>query len=476
MIESEYRTEHDSLGERDIPGNVYYGIQSDRARENFAVSGKSLDDYVEFINAIAIIKIASAKANFRCGGISEEMCDVICLAANEIIDGKMKGNFPIDVIQGGGDTSANMNVNEVIANRANELLCGHKGYERVHPNTHVNMGQSTNDVIPAAMKLACYSYLDKLISSAGYFQSALNEKALEFVDVVKMGRTCLQDALPITLGQEFSGYTDLIKRRVRKLKDLQEECFTLALGGTAVGTSLSIRKGYLENVYEELSSLFDREVKADPNFFDALQNADDYMDISNAVKVLACGASKIATDLRFLSSGPSAGLMEITLPAVQPGSSIMPGKVNPVMPELINQICYQVCGNDLTVTMACEGGELDLNVWEPVIIKSLAEATTMLSRGLELFTDKCIKGIKANRMHCRAGIDRSVTLATVIASLKDYPTGSRIAKMAMHEGITIKEAVVKEGILSEAEAEELLDPLLLSDGVEFANKIEEYRK
>lgn len=473
----QYRMEYDSLGEKKIPDQVYYGIQTERAIENFdGVSGLPLECFAEFVSAIAAIKQAAARANFKAGALTEEVCNAISTAAQEIVDGKWRDQFPEDIFQGGGGTSANMNVNEVIANRANELLTGKKGYDAVHPNTHVNMGQSTNDVIPSAMKIACYAYLEKLAKSSEALAAALRIKEREFAHVVKMGRTCIQDALPVTLGQEFSGYASIMERRKENIIRLQNKCSKLPLGGTAVGTKVSVRAGYIDWVYKELSDILGRTVVKDENFFDGLQNADIYVDISAGVKAMACAVSKLATDLRLLSSGPNVGFMEIRLPAVQPGSSIMPGKINPVMPELMNQVCYQICGNDLAITMACEGGELDLNVWEPVIIKCIAESTRMLTKGILLFTDKCIRGMKANEEVCRSGSDKSIALSTVIATLFDYPTGSRIAKLAVSQGASIKEVCLGEKLLTPEQAEVLLDPMLLTDGELFAEKIAQFKK
>ena len=473
----QYRMEQDSLGEKKIPAKMYYGIQTERARENFlGVSGLSLGFFAEFVSAIAAIKQAAAKANCKAGALTPEVADAISTAAQEIMDGKWSTQFPEDIFQGGGGTSANMNVNEVIANRANELITGSKGYEAVHPNTHVNMGQSTNDVIPSAMKIACYTYLGRLAESSGVLAGSLRQKEAEFKDVVKMGRTCIQDALPVTLGQEFGGYAAAVERRREIVLGLQNKCSKLPLGATAVGTKVSVRPGYIDQVYEELSLILGRRVVKDENFFDGLQNADIYVDISAGIKGMACTVSKIATDLRLLSSGPNVGFMEILLPAVQPGSSIMPGKINPVMPELMNQICYQICGNDMTVTMACEGGELDLNVWEPVIIKCIAESARMLANGILLFTEKCISEIRANAEYCKAMSDKSIALSTVIATLFDYPTGSRVAKLAVKNGMTIKEVCIQEKLLTPEQADILLDPLLLTDGELFAEKIVQYQK
>ena len=470
------RLEKDSIGEMEMPEAVYYGIQSERARQNFDISGVSMGQYHYFIWAMAAIKKAAAEANKKAGSLDGAIADAICQAADEAMAGKFKDAFPMDIFQGGGGTSANMNMNEVLGNRANEILCGHKGSETVHPNTHVNMGQSTNDVIPAAMKLACYLYLGDLVQSAAGLEKVLAEKEVSFADVVKLGRTCIQDAVPLTLGQEFSGYRGLITRRKKHLQELREKCLEIPLGGTAVGTELSTAEGYLEAVYPALSAIMGVPVAKEENFFDGLQNGDIYEEISCGLKALATGVSKIATDLRMLSSGPRAGFGEIELPAVQPGSSIMPGKINPVMPELINQVCYQVCGNDVAVTMAVEGGELDLNVWEPVIIKCLAESSILLTNGIRLFTEKCVVGIKANREICRDYSERSTALSTVIATLFGYPKGSAVAKMAAKENKTVKEIVIREGILGKEDADILLDPILMAHPRQFREKIKAYQE
>ncbi len=471
-----YRVEEDSIGSKNIPKNAYYGIQSERARENFDVSGLELGRYKDFIFAIAVIKKAAAIANYKVGAIDKSISDAIVLAAEEVMNGKYDDQFLMDIFQGGGGTSANMNVNEVIANRSNEILSSEKGYNIVHPNTHVNMGQSTNDVIPSSMKIACYRYLDRVIKSAEYLAIALRKKEKEFADIVKMGRTCLQDALPVTLGQEFGGYASMVERRVLNLKDLRDKCFFLSLGATAVGTKVTVRVGYIENVYKELKNILGVPVVIDDNLFDALQNADIYSDISAGLKGLAMGLSKMATDFRIMSSGPNTGLKEIILPAVQPGSSIMPGKINPVMPELINQICYQIVGNDVAISMGVEGGELDLNVWEPLIIKCITESSTLLEKSIPLFVDNCIMGIKANRELCREGSEKSIALSTVVAMLIDYEAGSKVAKEAYKKGVTIKEVVIAQGILSREDADILLDPMILTDGETFAQKVDEYKK
>ncbi len=472
---ADFRIEVDSLGEKHIPAERYYGIQTLRAVENSSISGQTMDDYPDFVFAIAAIKKAAAKANYASKGISKNICDAICQAADEVMKGAFKGEFPLDILQGGGGTPANMNLNEVIANRANEIITGAKGSDVVHPNTHVNMGQSTNDVIPSSMKIACHIYFGRLIKTLEKLEASLLRKQEEFKTVVKIGRTCIQDALPVTLGQEFGGYASLVARRRKNLILLQEKCAKIPLGATAVGTKVGVRLGYIDEVYKALSDILGYTVKIDEDLFDGLQNADIYCDLSGGLKALAVSMSKLSQDLRMLSSGPFLGLKEINLPAVQPGSSIMPGKYNPVIPELVIQAAQIVCGNDTAITLAAEGGELDLNVWEQTIIKCMTESSRLLTGSLEHLATKCVDGITANVEYCHECSTNSLALSTVIATLIDYPTGSYIAKKAIEYKCSVKEACIKEGILTPEQADVLLDPMLLTDGELFAQKIEEYK-
>jgi len=472
----EKRTEFDSLGELTLPGDAYYGIQTERARQNFDVSPLSIGDFPQFINAIASIKKAAALANESIGILESAKAAAICAAADEVLAGKHSNQFVINVFQGGGYTSANMNMNEVLANRANEILTGRKGYEEVHPNTHVNMGQSTNDVIPAALKLAFYDYFEKLIKSVAMLGTALENKANDFSKIVKLGRTCLQDAVPLTLGQEFEGYRAMIVRRKSQLCELQKKCLVIPLGGTAVGSALGTGSGYIKAVYSRLSDIYGLEIRPDGSFFDGLQNADIYTDISGSIKALAVAVSKISTDLRILSSGPRAGFGELVVPAVQPGSSIMPGKINPVLPELMNQICYQICGNDLAVTMSAEGGELDLNVWDSSIFKCIAESFILLTNGIRLFCEKCVDGIQANADVCARYAGNSTALATVVSTIFGYAKGDEVAKKAAEQGKTVKEICLEDSIFTPDEAEVLLDPMLMTNADDFAARIAEYRK
>ncbi len=456
--------EKDCLGEMEIREDVYYGIQTERARNNFSISGATCDDLPEFIKAIAEVKKAAALANNKIGALDEKICNAICAAADEIIAGKMAGNFPVDIFQGGGSTSTNMNVNEVIAKRANEILTGRKGYEKVHPNTHVNRGQSTNDVIPTAIEITCRRYAVELKKSLEHLTAAMARKAEEFKTVVKTSRTCLQDAVPITLGQEFSGYESFLRRHIRLLDELFfNKPLELTLGGTATGTGLSTFEGYMSEVFVQLEKVTGIPVRQKENLFDGFQNGDDYIRISSYLKSLATGLGKIATDLRMMSSGPRCGLQEIFLPAVQPGSSIMPGKVNPVMPELVNQICYQVCGDDVAITMAVEGGELDLNVWEPVIIKNLTEQFKLLTGGMIKFADLCIDGIRANVEKLRADAEATMANATVASTILGYPKGTEIAQKAVAEGKTVKQVIREMKLFPDEEIDKLFDTLMMTD-------------
>lgn len=469
------RIETDLLGEMSLPDQAYYGIQTERARLNFAVSGRTAVDVPFYLWSIAAIKKAAAAANHKIGALDKAIADAIAVAAQEVMDKKFDDQFPIDIFQGGGGTSTNMNMNEVIANRANELLSGKKGYDKVHPNTHVNMGQSTNDVIPASMKMACCYNLHALIKEVARLEQILEAKTNQYSRVVKLARTCLQDAVPITLGQQFSGYYSQVKRLRQALIVANQQSLELPLGATAVGTGLSVHEGYLEQVYLELRQITGENFVPEENFFDGLQNGDAYLDIAAQIKKLAVFLSKMATDFRIQGSGPRAGLNELIIPAVQPGSSIMPGKINPVMPELINQIAYQIIGNDTAITMAVEGGELDLNVWEPVIIKALFESCNLLTNAIPLFIDKCLNDLQPNEAVCRQYAENSTALATVISTLFGYKEGSRIAKLAFEKNATVREVVLAEGMLTEQQADYLLDPMVMTDPKLSAQAVKRYQ-
>lgn len=460
------RTEHDALGERQLNKSHYYGIQTLRAKENFSISGKTIADVPCFIKSIVQIKKAAAIANNKAGVLSNALCSAICQAADEVAENPDQNSFIVDIYHGGGGTSANMNVNEVVANRANEIMTGCKGYDMVHPNNHVNMGQSTNDVIPAAMKMTVYHSLEDLERALIGFICSLRNKEQEFGEVVKIGRTCFQDALPITLGQQFSGYRSAFERMVNEVRSMREICLELPLSATAIGTEFGTFPGYKEHLFRELQHVSGMAVVAEHNLFDGLQNADVWIKISAVIKAIALNLNKLAGDLRLMSSGPRAGLGEIKLPAVQPGSSIMPGKVNPVMPEMAMQVYFRVLGNDVAVTRACEG-ELDLNVWESLILNCVTESCSLLSGCLPLLASKCIDGIIANKEKCQRDAENSLALSTVVATLFDYQTASRLAKQADLESKTIKEVVIESGVMSPQEADRYLDPFMMTSPERF---------
>ncbi|WP_136680720.1 aspartate ammonia-lyase [Neptunomonas sp. XY-337] len=455
------RIEHDALGERKLDKSLSYGIQTLRAKENFAISGKTIAHIPDFVASIVQIKHAAAIANNRAGVLDQSVSDAIGKAASDTLKDLSPRDFVVDIYHGGGGTSANMNVNEVLANRANEIATGHKGYDFVHPNTHVNMGQSTNDVIPAAMKMTVYQRLTKLENALGGFIHSLDKKESEFNEIVKLGRTCLQDALPITLGQQFSGYKSAFERMLVDVQDVKSVCLELPLSATAIGTEFGTFPGYKEGLYKALCELTGVEWGIEHNLFDGLQNADLWLKVSAVTKAVALNLHKLSGDLRLMSSGPRAGLEEISLPAVQPGSSIMPGKVNPVMPEMAMQVYFRVLGNDVAISRACEG-ELDLNVWESLILNCVTESCELLTECMPLLAKKCIDGIVANSEKCFKDAEQSLALSTVIATLFDYQTASKLAKQADLENKTIKQVVIENKVMSEEDAGRYLDPLMMT--------------
>ncbi|PID40947.1 MAG: aspartate ammonia-lyase [Proteobacteria bacterium] len=463
------RTEYDALGERQLDESLYYGIQTLRAKENFNISGKTIADVPNFIQSIVQIKKAAAIANNKVGALSDTFCDAICQAADRIVENFKPDAYLVDIYHGGGGTSANMNVNEVLASMANEIMSGAKDGGGIHPNTHVNMGQSTNDVIPAAMKMTVYHALGGLEQVLVDFIRSLSAKEKEFQKVVKIARTCLQDALPITLGQQFSGYRSAFERMVTEVRFVRKICLELPMSATAIGTEFGTFPRYKEHLFQQLEIVSGLAVVPEKNLFDALQNTDFWVKTSAVVKNVGLNLNKLAGDLRLMSSGPRAGLGEIRLPAVQPGSSIMPGKVNPVMPEMAMQVYFRVLGNDVAITRACEG-ELNLNVWESLILNCITESCNLLSRCLPLLAAKCIDGIQVHEEKCRQDAQSSLALSTVLATLFDYQAASRIAKQADQEGKTIKEVVIESGMMTVDEADLYLDPITLTSAEHF-NKL-----
>lgn len=448
------RLEEDALGTRLISDYIAFGIQTVRAIENFSISGRTIADIEGFVPAILQIKKAAAIANRRAGELDPTISAAIENAATEQLRVISRADYPVDIYHGGGGTAANMNVNEVLANLASEILTGCRGPDPVHPNTHVNMAQSTNDVIPSAMKMAIGGELVSLREALDYLVEALLEKERLFADVVKLARTCLQDALPITFGQQFSGYRAAFRRQSRDLEVLEQACLGLPLGATAVGTGFGASADYRTFVFEELQTLTGRAYHQEENLFDALQNADHWMGVSACLKAIAITLSKLSSDLRLMSSGPRAGLGEMTLPPVQPGSSIMPGKVNPVMPEMMMQVAFRVIGNDATVTRAAEG-ELDLNVWESIILEALSESVRLMRRAIPLFISGCLSGIEVNAEQSTADASGSLALSTILAAIYGYPTASAVAKHAACHDISISQAAVSCGLLSEQDASRL---------------------
>lgn len=452
-----FRSEHDSIGERTLPRDVYYGVQSLRAAENFHITGLTM--HPEIINAIAEIKKASAITNAEIGLLDKKVADAIVKACDEIVSGKLHDAFIVDPIQGGAGTSLNMNANEVIANRAIELLGGEKGdYALVNPNDHVNCGQSTNDVFPSAGKLAVLKLLIKAQLQLERLYKALVAKAEEFDDVLKMGRTQLQDAVPIRLGQEFRAYSEATRRDIARLEKAQDEMRCLNMGGTAVGTGINADEVYLKRIVPNLSQVSGLRLIQAFDLIDATQNLDGFVAVSGAVKTCAVNLSKMCNDLRLLSSGPRCGFGEINLPPRQNGSSIMPGKVNPVIPEVVNQVCFNIMGNDLTITMAAEAGQLELNAFEPIIFWNLTHAVEFLTYAVNTLVDNCIVGITANRERCKALVDNSVGIITALTPHIGYEHAANIAKEAIRTGASVRDLILEKGILDEHTLEKILDP------------------
>ena len=462
MSEQEFRTEKDSIGTKNVPEDVYYGVQSLRAAENFHITG--LNMHPEIINSLAYIKKAAAITNCEAGLLDKKIAQAIVKACDEILGGKLHEDFIVDPIQGGAGTSLNMNANEVIANRANEILGGKKGdYSIVNPNDHVNCGQSTNDVIPTAGKMTSLRLLKNLKKELMRLHTALEKKAEEFDGVIKMGRTQLQDAVPIRLGQEFKAYSVAVLRDIRRMDKAMDEMRTLNMGGTAVGTGLNADEAYLRRIVPNLSEISDMELVQAYDLIDSTQNLDPFVAVSGAVKACAVTLSKIANDLRLMSSGPRAGFGEINLPAKQNGSSIMPGKVNPVIPEVVNQVAFNVIGNDVTSTMAAEAGQLELNAFEPIIFYCLFQSIDTLGYAVQTFVDNCVTGITANETRCRYFVENSVGIITAICPYVGYQKAAEIAKEAIKTGESVKKLIIEQGILTEEQMDEILDPVQMTE-------------
>lgn len=454
-----YRKESDLLGELQVPANAYYGVQTQRAIENFKISGQTLSSYPEFIRALAWVKKGAAMTNHSFGLLNDELYQNILLACEELATGKYDAEFPIDMIQGGAGTSVNMNANEVIANIVLEKMGKEKGdYTHCSPNDHINLSQSTNDAYPTAIKLALLQMNEKLVGKLASIVKAFRAKGEDFQDVIKMGRTQLQDAVPMTLGQEFEAFAATLEEDVERLNNNAKLFVEVNMGATAIGTGLNAPLGYAKKCAENLADITGYPIVSAPNLVEATPDTGSYVIYSSAMKRLAVKLSKICNDLRLLSSGPRAGLYEINLPPMQPGSSIMPGKVNPVIPEVVNQVCYKIIGNDLTVTFAAEAGQLQLNVMEPVLSHAIMENIQFLCNALDTLREKCVVGITANREVCLNMVKNSIGIVTALNPALGYKTSTAIAKEALETGKSVYDLVLEKNLLSEKELNDLLDP------------------
>ena len=454
------RLEKDSVGALEIPVDAYYGVQSYRAKLNFAITGKMLSN--EMINSLAEVKKACAIANYKDGGLSEDIYKAIVDACDFIIDGHLHDQFICDQIQGGAGTSANMNANEVIANKAIELLGGEKGdYSIVHPNDHVNMGQSTNDVYPTSGKLTALKLIDEMLPKLEFLVCSLDKKASEFENIIKMGRTQLQDAVPVSLGGSFKAFSSSIKRDIVRIKTARQELLTINMGATAVGSCINATQGYFDNIMDCMRSVTNYEFVRSEDLYDGTQNLDGFVRVSAAIKACAVNMSKMSNDLRLMSSGPMTGLGEIILPPKQNGSSIMPGKINPVIPEVVSQVAFNIIGNDMTITMAAEAGQLELNAFEPVLFYNLFESITTLGNAAVTLAENCIDGIVAKADVCKNYVERSAGIVTALCPVLGYTKSAEIAKKVLATGKSAKELLLSEGILTEKELDEILDPVKL---------------
>lgn len=454
------RLEKDSVGTLEIPVDAYYGVQSYRAKLNFPITGRSMS--AEMINSLAEVKKAAAIANYNDGGLSEEVYKAIVEACDYIIAGNLHDQFICDPIQGGAGTSANMNANEVVANRALEILGQAKGdYKMVHPNDHVNLCQSTNDVYPTAGKLTALKLIDKLLPKLEHLLYSLNKKAAEYEGIIKMGRTQLQDAVPVSLGGSFKAFASAISRDIERIRKTADGLKTINMAATAVGSCINATQGYYDNIMKCMCDVTGYDLVRSKDLYDGTQNLDTFVYVSGAIKACAVNMSKMSNDLRLMSSGPKTGLGEIVLPPRQNGSSIMPGKINPVIPEVVSQVAFNIIGNDMTITMAAEAGQLELNAFEPVLFYNLFESIETLGNAAMTLADNCIDGIVANPDTCKGYVERSAGLVTALCPVIGYVKSADIAKKIISSGKTAKEYLLEEGTFTEKEIDELLDPAKL---------------
>lgn len=458
-VSGKTRTEHDLLGYKEIPEEALFGIQTLRCIENFNISNDRLCNHPEFIKALGIVKMAAILANHKLGLVSEEIKDAVVEACRELIDGKHTEMFPIDLMQGGAGTSVNMNANEVIANRALEIMGKKHGeYQFCHPNDHINMAQSTNDAYPCAMHLGLYFINENVLKSLQELIKAFDDKKKAFAKVIKMGRTQLQDAVPMTLGQTFGAFSDAMRHEAARLRTAADELLYINMGATAIGTGITASPGYAELCTEYMKEISGLNLKMSRNFIEATHDTSSMLAYSSALKSTAVRLSKICNDLRLMASGPRTGLAEINLPPKQPGSSIMPGKVNPVIPEVVNQVCFKVIGNDLTVTMASEAAQLELNVMEPVMVESLIESATWMDRAFSTLRTECIEGLTANKKHCEKMVKNSIGIVTALKPYIGYSNCTAIAKRALETGGSVYDLVLEQNLLTKKQLDAILDP------------------
>lgn len=451
------RTERDSLGQKDIPDSAYYGIQTARAAENFPITGVPI--HQELLAALAYIKKAAALANMEVKLLKEHIGKFIVEAADEVIRGDHMKHFIVDSIQGGAGTSINMNMNEVIANRALELMQARKGdYASCSPNNHVNMSQSTNDAIPTAIKIAAYQLSQKLLDTMRALAAELRNKERQFDDIIKVARTHLQDAVPIRLGQQFGAYARFVERDIRRLEQASADLLLVNMGATAVGTGLNAKPEYIAKVVQHLRELLGIPLQSAEDLVDATQNTDAYTELSAALKISAVNLSKMCNDIRLMASGPRTGLSELLLPPRQPGSSIMPGKVNPVMAEVVNQVAFQVQGNDLTIALACEAGQLELNVMGPVIAFNLLQSLKIMNNSLDVFTRYALEGLEANRERLAANLEHSFSVITALNPHLGYEVAAQLVKEALKTGMSLRQIITERGLLSQEELDVILHP------------------
>ena len=459
MSEQKFRVESDLLGELQVPADAYYGVQTQRALNNYKISNTRMCDYPEYVIAIAYVKMAAATANAELGVLDKKIAEAICAACREIVGGKFHDQFPVDMMQGGAGTSVNMNANEVIANRALELMGHKKGeYQYCSPNDHVNCAQSTNDAYPTAFRYTFVRMNKKLVSALGALIAAFRAKGVEFKDYIKMGRTQLQDAVPMTSGQEFNAFANNLEEEIANLERNAVLLREINMGGTAIGTGLNAVPGFSELCTRRMSELCGDTLTKAEDLVEATPDTGAYVSYSAALKRLAIKLSKICNDLRLMASGPRCGLHEINLPPMAPGSSIMPGKVNPVIPEVTNQVCFKVIGNDTTVAFAAEAGQLQLNVMEPVIAESILESVTWLCNAIETLRTKCVEGITVNAEHCYEMVKNSIGIVTALNPYIGYKGSTKVAKKALETGRSVYDIVLEEGLMTKEKLDEALNP------------------